>query len=69
MKASIDLSGVEVAGREDGMVAAMLELVLDSSAMVPVGVKKIGRVRHAWFVISLTVVPAKKWETAHKDWQ
>lgn len=69
MKASVGISGVEVAGREEGKVAAVLELLLGSIATVSVCVKEVGRVRDAGFVISLTVVPAKRWERAHKGWQ
>lgn len=69
MKASIGISGVEVAGGEVGKVAAVLELVLGNGAMVSVGVEEVGRVRDARFVISLTVVSEKRWEITHKGWQ
>lgn len=60
MKLPIGIPGVEVACREEGKVAAVLEVVLGSSAVVSVGVKEVGRVRDVGIVTSLTVVPAKR---------
>ena len=69
VKASVSTSGVEVSGLEGGRVAAVVELVVGSSAVVCMGVEEVGRVGDMVTVTSVVVVPAKRWENeVRKGW-
>lgn len=70
VKASVSTSGAEVSGLEGGTVAAVVESVVGSSAMVFVGVEEVGSVGDVVTVTSVAVVPAKRWESeARKGWR
>ena len=61
----LDLSGVEapVSGLEGGTVAVVVEAVVGSNIEVSVGVGEAGRVGDTVTVTSVTVLPAKRWQS------